>query len=165
MSAEGELHLSDEEALCVADGQPVAPARLFHCERCEACAARVADLALASLGVHHDLRALAEVEPAAVAPARVTPSPGLPLALGLAVAMLASIPIVPSAARTFMALFGARQAHLDALGDLLRALWSSSYDPALSVATTALLVLLAAGLALFASRGERGGAADPEVRS
>ena len=164
MSAEGTIHLSDEEALLVADGQPVAPARLAHCERCEDCASRVAELALTSLSVHHDLLALAEAPLAERAAARASsPSPALPLALGLLVALAASIPIIPSALRTVGSLVGAREAHAEALGELLRAAWSSAQDPTLSLANTALLVLAACALALLASRRARDERSDPEV--
>src|SRR5690242_2962922 len=100
-------HLTEEEALSVADGQPVSSAALAHAGECEECASRVADHALASYSIQLELRALAgatsEGLAAHLGAARPQPRATKPLVVGVLVALAASIPMLPSALRTIAA--------------------------------------------------------------
>ncbi|NUP10409.1 MAG: hypothetical protein HOW73_30535 [Polyangiaceae bacterium] len=153
-------HLNDEDALRIADGQPVADAAALHAVACDECSAKIADFALASLSVNDGLRALAEVDvarqgaaqPSSRRKASALPSAKKPLVIGLAVAIAASVPAIPSSARTLSLLVGQADVHLDALGGAARALWSSAEDPALSFTATAALLLLGVMVAIIATR-------------
>ncbi len=153
-------HLTEEQVAAIADGQRVGPAPLAHLEGCEACSLRVADHALAAREVHVVLRALAET-PVAATDAVATegtkrrpsaPSPVVPLLVGTVVAIAASVPLLPGAARTLSMLLAGGHDHAEALDALARSIFARVREPGFSIATTACLVVCAAVAATIASR-------------
>lgn len=153
-------HLTEEQVAAIADGQRVGAGPLGHLDGCEACSLRVADHALAAREVHVVLRALAETPVAAtdaalaapIKPRSSAPSPIAPLLVGTAVAIAASVPLLPGAARTLSLLLAGGHDHAEALDALARSVFARMREPGFSIATTACLVVCAAVVATVASR-------------
>lgn len=144
-----DQHLTELEATAIADGEAAPAPALQHVAGCASCSERVADLALRSIDVHHALVEL-HATPKVVAVRRSSAT--IPLVLGVLVAVAASIPLLPSASHVMGALFAGRSAHAQALGSLVRTLFSSARDPAWSLGSTVVLVIVAAAAALIVSR-------------
>jgi hypothetical protein len=93
-------HVTELALTAIADGQESIVQRdaVQHAEACEWCAGRMARAALLSAAVGGGVAAVAAVRPArSASPSieRAAPSPWRPLALGLAVAVLAAVPSLP----------------------------------------------------------------------
>jgi hypothetical protein len=88
-----EAHPTDEELQRIADLEPVEAEALSHAESCDVCSARLADLALAGLDANVALRLHAD---ALVVRETVRSGATLPILLALAVAALASLPLLRS---------------------------------------------------------------------
>lgn len=144
-------HLTEEEAVGLADGQVVSESASVHVGRCQACSDLVAEHALAALVVHTQLRALGAERERPV----LVPSAKKPLILGVIVALAASVPAVPTTMRTLSMLVASRDLHAKALSGAARAGWESLRGTTWSFGTTAVLVAVGAVLAILASRAGR----------
>jgi hypothetical protein len=167
-------HVTEEQAVSLADGQAVPAEVAAHAEGCAACAERIADHALLSLSLQLDIQALAvaapELEAAAAAgqsavrsgpssraPAAQLPSSKKPLAIGLLVAIAASIPALPSVARDVAWLSGSSHFSAEAVRQMLSALLHMASAPVWSLAATLSLLGLGVLVAAHATRLERDG--------
>lgn len=157
--------LTDAEVGALADGvlEALSPAALEHAEVCTSCAARIADEAMLALQVGGALMALAtglaaepghaKAEPAALASARpLVPSPTKPILIALAVAGVASLPLVPSLGRTSMLLITSGDLYRNAAWQGVTALVSSLNGPIVTFTVATGLVALSAIVARFSHR-------------
>lgn len=149
--------LTDAEVGALADGaiEALSPAALEHAETCASCAARVADEAMLALEVGSALMALAaEPLPAKAAPVEnptraPVPSPTKPILIALAVAAIASLPLVPSLGRTGMVLVTSGDLYRSAVWQGVTAVMSLLDGPAVTFFVAAALVALGAMVARF----------------
>jgi hypothetical protein len=153
--------LTDAEVGALADGaiEALSPAALEHAEVCSSCAARIAGEAMLALQVGGALMALAagpehaQAEPSAVPSARpVVPSPTKPILIALAVAAVASLPLVPSLGRTGMLLITSGDLYRNAAWQGVTALAGSLNGPIVTFTVATGLVALSAIVARFSHR-------------
>jgi hypothetical protein len=145
-----EGHLSDVALSALADGVELEPGTGAHVERCEACAARLADVALASIEVGEALRDRAALRAEAALVARRA-EPRLPrgaLWVAGALVVLGSLPDLAggaswlAAARVAVAL--AKRA--------LRVLVDFAGDPSAALASGLALMVVGGTVAVVATR-------------
>lgn len=152
--------LTDAEVGALADGalEALSPAALEHAETCSSCAARIADEAMLALEVGSALMALARepeqarTEAVAVARARpAVPSPTKPILIALAVAAVASLPLVPSLGRTGMLLITSGDVYRNAAWQGVTAIVGSLNAPVVTFTVATGLVALSAMVARFSN--------------
>jgi hypothetical protein len=154
--------LTDAEIGALADGaiEAISPAAMEHAETCSSCAARIADEAMLALQVGDALMALA-AEPAPAEPARAptqvstrpaVPSPTIPIMIALAVAAVASLPLVPSLGRSSVRLIASGDVYRNAAWQGVTALVGSLNGPVVTFTVASGLVALAALVARFSHR-------------
>lgn len=171
--------LTGAEVVALADGamEALSPATMEHAETCSSCAARIADEAMLSREVGGALMALA-AQPSRVTaePGRMTaepervkaqpeaakaesgtvpsgrtavPSPTKPILIALAVAGVASLPLVPSLGRTSMLLITSGDLYRNAAWQGVTALVGSLNGPLATFTVATGLVALSAIVARF----------------
>lgn len=149
--------LTDAEVGALADGaiEALSTAALEHAETCASCAARVADEAMLALRVGSALMALAAeptratVELNAAIPSAAVPSPTKPILIALAVAAVASLPLVPSIERSSMLLVSSGHVYRDAAWQGVTALVGTLNGPVVTFTVATGLIALAAIVARF----------------
>jgi len=159
--------LTESEVTALADGsiEVLSVTALEHAERCESCAARVADHALLSISVGTALVALASsvaaeekqpplpsrpvVAPLALAP---IPSPTRPILIALVVAGLASLPLVSSLGNSGLMLLATGRVYRQAAWQGLTAVVASLNGPIWTFSVAVGLVALSALVARFSNR-------------
>lgn len=136
-------HLSEELVQRFADlaVDGVSPSVVAHAESCEACSARIAEVALMAFSVQEalerDATAIADVA------AERRPSPAVPLLVAILVAGAASLPLASE--------WPSRWTHLklawDGAARMLAPLWEAASSPTAQLAATAAALILCAVVA------------------
>lgn len=158
--------LTDSEVVALADGtiELLSVTALEHAERCECCAARIADHALLSVSVGAALVALASsvdqerdqpALPSLPEPALVRapiPSPTRPILIALVVAGLASLPLLSSLGHSGVMLLATGRVYRQAAWQGLSAVVASLNGPIWTFSVAVGLVALSALVARFSHR-------------
>jgi hypothetical protein len=150
-----EGHLGEAALAALADGVELEPGLGAHAERCERCAARLADAALLTIELGAALREHAARERASehhVARLAVTRPPGWALALASLLVVVGSLPELASGAQWIAAARLSAQMAKRAL----RSLVGLAGEPEAALATGLLLLGLGVGVVLVATRWAKG---------
>lgn len=160
-------HLSEAALAAIADAVAGVPDdALAHADRCEACSARLASVALAGAELHVALREVArepDFERAASA-VLARPSARRPLLAGAALIALSTLPTLPAVGRWLTALLGNGRLWLDALGQILKALRAATSGAGSVWALSVALLALGIAVAIWSSRLSRMNGVENEAR-